>query len=99
MTTISQVAKECGLHYDTVYRTVKQEGITATKYLTDIQADHVQQVLHNRGYFTFLTLESKLNNPDFDKIEFENHKKRTYDTETKNSLTETKNEKIEKNGF
>jgi len=80
MTTISQVAKECGLHYDTVFRVTRGEGITVTKYLTDIQADHVQQVLHNRGYFTFLTLESKMNNPDFDKIEFENHKKRTYES-------------------
>lgn len=79
MTTIAKVAKECGLHYDTVSRITRGEGITASINLTDIQGDHVQQVLHNRGYFTFLTLESKMNNPDFDKIEFENHKKRTYE--------------------
>lgn len=81
MTTIANIAKECGLHYDTVSRITRGEGITASINLTDIQGDHVQQVLHNRGYFTFLTLESKMNNPDFDIIEFENHKKRTYEPE------------------
>ena len=80
MKSISQIAKECGLHYETVARIIRLEGITATKKLTEIQADHVQQVLHNRGYFECLTLESKLNNPDYDKIEFEKHKKRTYET-------------------
>ncbi len=70
MKTIRQIAKECGLHYDTVFRTVKSEQITnitgGTKInLTNTQADHIQQTLHNRGYFTFLTLESKMNNPNF----------------------------------
>ncbi|MBC7524821.1 MAG: helix-turn-helix domain-containing protein [Flavobacterium sp.] len=66
MKTISQIAKECGLHYDTVFRTVKSEQITTlqggTKInLTNVQSDHIEQVLHNRGYFRFLTLESKMN--------------------------------------
>lgn len=62
MKTIAEIAKECGLHYDTVFRTVRQEGIHSIRYLTDIQADHIQQILHNKGYFIYLTLESKMNN-------------------------------------
>lgn len=66
MKTISQIAKECGLNYDTVFRIVKSEQITtlhgSTKInLTSVQSDHIEQVLHNRGYFQFLTLESKIN--------------------------------------
>jgi len=66
MKTISQVAKECGLSFYTVQRIVVDEKITtiqaSTKLnLTEIQADHIQQVLHNRGYFQYLTLESKMN--------------------------------------
>lgn len=66
MKTIMQIAKECGIHYETVYRIVTQEQITtmqgATKIkLTNTQAEHIEHVLHNKGYFTFLTLESKMN--------------------------------------
>ena len=67
MKTIMQIAKECGLHYETVHRIITQEQITTMKGLTKIkltntQAEHIERVLHNKGYFTFLTLESKLNN-------------------------------------
>ena len=66
MKTISQIAKECGLTFYTVQRIVFEEKITteqgATKInLTETQAAHIQQVLHNKGYFTYLTLESKMN--------------------------------------
>lgn len=66
MKPISQIAKECGLTFYTVHRIVTQEKITTeqggTKInLTETQADHVQQVLYNKGYFTYLTLESKMN--------------------------------------
>ena len=61
MKSITDIAKECGLHYDTVFRTAKQEGIINCRELTEEQADEIQQKLHNRGYFQFLTLESKMN--------------------------------------
>jgi len=85
MKTISQIAKECGLHYDTVFRTVRGEQITTvaggTKInLTNTQADHIQQTLHNRGYFTHLTLESKINSKSFDQDQFNLHKKNIYGT-------------------
>lgn len=83
MKTISQIAKECGLHYDTVFRTVRSEQITTVQggtkiNLTNTQADHIQQTLHNRGYFTELTIESKMNKPNFDENNFLEHKRKTY---------------------
>lgn len=66
MKTISQIAKECGLTFYTVQRIVVEEKITTIQAstqinLTEIQVDHVQQVLHNKGFFTHLTIESKMN--------------------------------------
>jgi hypothetical protein len=66
MKTISKIAKECGLSFYTVQRIVVDEKITtiqaSTKLvLTEIQADHIQQVLYNKNYFQYLTLESKMN--------------------------------------
>ena len=60
MKPISQVAKECGVNLLTVTRIAKEEGITSPVILTEIQAAHVHKVLHKKGYFQFLTLESKL---------------------------------------
>jgi len=61
MKPISQVAKERVVNLLTVTRIAKEEGITSVVKLTDIQVDHVHQVLHKKGYFQFLTLESKMN--------------------------------------
>lgn len=66
MKTIYEIAKECGLSYYTVQRIVTDEKITNiqgnTKIkLTDIQTDHIQKLLHLKGYFTELTIESKMN--------------------------------------
>lgn len=61
MKPISKVAKECGVNLLTVTRIAKEEGITSPVKLTDIQVDHVHKVLHNKGYFEFLILDSKMN--------------------------------------
>ena len=67
MKSITDIAKECGVPFRTVYEAVTDEQIltengNAKINLTETQADYVQQVLHNKGYFQFLTLESKMNN-------------------------------------
>jgi len=87
MKSIRQIAKETGLDYDRVFRTVRKEGLVipnkergnATKIkLTIHQEDYIHDVLFYSGYFTELTLESKMNRPNFDKEQFEEFKKKTY---------------------
>lgn len=70
MKSISQIAKETGVNYDRVFSVVKKEGLivkrtergNATKMrLTIHQEDYIHDVLFYSGYFTELTIESKMN--------------------------------------
>ena len=65
MKPISQVAKECGVSYELIFRIAKRLEID-TKKETGHKLDKYQEdIIHNElyfgGYFQFLTLESKMN--------------------------------------
>lgn len=73
MKTIRQIAKETGCSYETVFRTVKKEqlivhyedrGFGTKLNLTIHQEDYIHDILYWSGYFTELTIESKMNKPE-----------------------------------
>ena len=70
MKSIRQIAKETGLDYERVFRTIRKEGLIVdhpkrgygTKMMLTIhQEDYIHDVLFYSGYFQELTLESKIN--------------------------------------
>ena len=78
MKSIRQISNETGVDYQKVFRTVRKEGLVvyrpergeSTKMMLTIhQEDYIHDVLFYSGYFTELTIESKMNKkeaPDYD---------------------------------
>lgn len=67
MTTLSKIAKECGISYKVVYNVAKDLftfNFENTKIimLDEFEEHKIKQTLYLRGYFEFLTFESKINN-------------------------------------
>lgn len=70
MKSISQISKETGVNYNCVLKVVKKEGLVTNyknrnnaikRMLTIHQEDYIHDVLFYSGYFTELTIESKIN--------------------------------------
>jgi hypothetical protein len=83
MKSIRQISKETGVDYQKVFRTVRKEGLIVERgtkmMLTIHQEDYIHDVLFYSGYFTELTIESKMNKPEApDYDAFRKFKKETY---------------------
>lgn len=78
MKKISQIAIECGVDYERVYRTIKNIGMVLDKgygkRLNRYQEEVLQNALYTSGFTDTITLESKMNI----KETFEEFKQRTY---------------------
>lgn len=66
MKSVKQIAKECNVGQDVIYRFIKKLGIITKnnepkKYLTRYQEDYLHQILYFSGFITEITLESKIN--------------------------------------
>lgn len=82
MKTITQVAKETGVTYERVIRTVRNlEMVLITKKLNEFQEEVLLNTLFHSGFFEELTLESKMNIPET----FEEFKNKTYENRKNNS--------------
>lgn len=90
MKSIRKISQETGVDYFKVFRTIRKEGLIVehskrgkgTKMMLTIhQEDYIHDVLYYSGYFTELTIESKMNIPepelDYRKM-FKEFKERTY---------------------
>lgn len=67
MTTLSKIAKECGISYKTIYPVARELFTfnfenTRTVMLDEFEEHKLKQTLYLRGYFEYLTFESKINN-------------------------------------
>lgn len=70
MKSIRKISQETGVDYFKVFRTIRKEGLIVehskrgkgTKMMLTIhQEDYIHDVLYYSGYFTELTIESKMN--------------------------------------
>jgi len=82
MKRISQVAKQINISYEKLYEHIKKRGYILSKngssfwHLNKYQEQMICEDLR----VEYIILESKMNNPDFEKIEFQQFKKRTYES-------------------
>ena len=90
MKSIRKISQETGVDYFKVFRTIRKEGLIVehskrgkgTKMMLTIhQEDYIHDVLYYSGYFTELTIESKMNivkSKEQQYQEFRDFKKKTY---------------------
>lgn len=90
MKSIRKISQETGVDYFKVFRTIRKEGLIVehskrgkgTKMMLTIhQEDYIHDVLYYSGYFTELTIESKMNivkSKEQQYQEFRDFKLRTY---------------------
>jgi hypothetical protein len=72
MKSITQIAQAAGCTYDAVHRVILNNKLTPVSYedkfrmYHQTQIDFIFKILYFERKMTFITLESKMNDPNFD---------------------------------